>query len=294
METTEAVKQRGNPNFGKKKEEVKPPQKDLRFKLCQSYEYLKPKDKDTGMTTENPYPAIYIVANAGVAWCPEKQEYRNWRYIFGYPTVWVDEQKPEPSKQQIFNEKNDIIFTLGYLRVKASDKAKIKALELNDAFKGNKNKVNEIPEVYELIDETKAMQSMRTASDLAFEAESLARSCDTEDMMPIASLYGIDVSADENDDETIRTQFIMISKQNPKQFIENFNNPKFKAKYAVIKGLQKGIVHVEDNKLIFRDSGKALMEVNASGDVAEQVAKKVMAGDEIAIKLVGTIQSNLS
>ena len=295
METTvEQPKKIGNPNFGKKKLE-NAPTKDVRFKLSQSYEYLKPKDKDTGLTTENPYPAIYIAANAGVAWDALKGELRNWRYIYGYPSVWVDEQvKPEPSKQQIFNEKNDIIFSKGYIRVKGTDRAKIQALMLNDGFEGNKNKVNDIPVIFELIDEGKAMQSLRSEKDLRFEAESLARTANIDDMLPVAMLYGIDVSSDEVDNESIRTQFIIMAEQNPKQFIDNFNNPKHKAKYAVVKALQGGLVSVQNNKLIFRESGRALFEVDANGDVAEQVANKVMSQDEIAVKLVETIQSSLS
>jgi len=287
--TEEKTVKKGNPNFGKKAETTTG---DWRFKLVNSYDYLKPKDAKTGLIESNPYPDIYIAANAGVAVDPKTGDFRHWRYLFGFKSIWVDEQETatsKPTKNQIFSEKNDIIFTKGFLRFPKSNKALYEALTINDAFSGNTNPVNDTPKVYELIDEQKQIQGIRNSADLAFEAESLARTCTVEEMLPIAQLYGFDTTQEP---ENIRTQFILASKNNPKQFLENFNNPKFKVKYVITASLQKGLISAVENKLVYNESGNTLFQVNSSGDVAEQIANKVLDGDAIAIKLLEQLKAN--
>jgi len=286
--TEEKVTRKGNPNFGKKAE---PSTGFWRFKLVNTFDYLKPKDSKTGLIESNPYPDIYIVANAGVAVDQKTGDFRHWRYLFGFKSIWVDEQETltsKPSKNQIFNEKNDIIFTKGFLRFPKTNKALYEALTTNDAFAGNTNPVNDTPKVYELIDEAKQIQGIRNSADLAFEAESLARTCSVEEMLPIAQLYGFDTNEEP---EIIRTNFILASKGNPKQFMENFNNPKFKVKFAISTAIQRGLITATENKLIYNESGKSLFQVNSNGDVAEQIANKVLDGDEIAIKLLEQLKA---
>lgn len=285
MEATIKKTTAGNPSITRPKFE-----KDARFKLINQYDLIKPKDADTGQIVDNPYPPIYIATNEGVA-KDAKGEYRQWRYLFGYKTIWVDEQtKPVPTKNQINSEKNDIIFKGGFLRVKKDDTAKIQALMLNDAFEGNEDPVNDIPKVYELIDDTAAARKLRSLADVAFEAESEARSCSVEEMLPIAQLYGIDTTQDE---DMIRTAFIFQAKQNPAKFLENVANPKFKVKYTVTEALKAGLISVTDNKIVYMESGKPLFEVNGNGDVAEQIAIMVVKNDDVAVKLVEQLELNL-
>lgn len=287
MDTKTETKKTGN--FGRPTKPVY--EKDLRFKLVNNFDKLKPVDAATGEPAENPYPAIHIVANSGVAYDEKKGEYRRWRYLDGYPSIWEDEQtNPKPSINQLTSEKNDIIFLKGFITVKKQNHAKIQALFLNDAFAGNTNPVNEIPKVFELIDETAQFKSLRKSADDEFNAESKARNCSVDEMLPIAQLYGIDTTEDP---DIVRTHFILKSKQNPPKFLENFNNPKFKAKYTITEGLRKGLIEVKENKLIYLESGQPLFEVNGSADVAEQVALMVLREDPTAVTLVEKLNENL-
>jgi len=265
-------------------------EKDLRFKLIQDFDLIKPKDAATGMIVDNPYPPTRIIASEGVA-KDAKGEYRQWRYIFGYKSVWVDEQsKPAPTKNQINSEKNDIIFKNGHLLVKKADLALIQALMLNDAFDGNEDPVNEIPKVFELIDDNASARKLRSLSDISFAAESEARTCSLEVMLPIAQLYGISTTDDE---DIIRTQFIFQAKQNPEKFLENVANPKFKVKFTITEALKRGLINVTDGKIVYMETGKPLFEVNGNGDVAEQIARMVLMNDDIAIKLIEQLELNL-
>ena len=282
MEATATKKPVGNPALLKK------PLKDARFKLVQQYDLIKPVDAETGLPISNPYPPTYIMVNEGVALDPKTGTYRNWRYVFGQKSIWVDEQtKPAPSKEQLMSAKNDIIFMNGFLRVKAADTAKIQALELNDAYVGNDNPVNNIPKVFELIDEEAEIKKGRSQRDMAFEAESEARSMSEEDMMPLALLYGIDTDLDE---DLIRTHLINKSIENPKGFLESVSNPKWKAKYAITEGLKRNYIKIEAGKLIWMDNDKSLMDVNGAGDVAEQVAILVLKNDEVALAIVDKLE----
>lgn len=265
-------------------------EKDLRFKLIQDFDLIKPRDASTGMIVDNPYPPTRIIASQGVA-KDAKGEYRQWRYIFGYKSVWTDEQiKPVPTSNQLNSEKNDIIFKNGYLNVKKADVALIQALMLNDAFDGNEDAVNDVPKVFELIDDNASARRLRSLADISFEAESEARTCSYEQMLPIAQLYGIDTTDNE---ETIRTQFIFQAKQNPAKFLENVANPKFKIKFTVTEAIKKGLISVTDGKLVYMESGKPLFDINGDGDVAEQIAKMVILNNDIAVKLIEQLELNL-
>lgn len=291
MEAT-ATKPKGNPNFGKKPTTSKPTAEvDARFKLIKSYDKAKPVDGKTNQPVDNPYPQTYIAVNAGVAYDDDKGELRQWRYLFGYPTIWVDEQiKPIPNNTALFSEKNDIIFKGGFLRVSAKDKAKLQALMLNDAYAGNESPVNDIPKVFEIIDDEATSKKLRNLADVAFEAESEARNCTDEEMMPIAELYGIDT---ELDPDNVRTQFIFQAKSNPNRFLENFSNPKNKIKYTVTQAIKKGLIEATDNKVVFMETGKPLFEVNSKADVAEQIADMVLKGEDKAIKLIEQLNQTL-
>jgi hypothetical protein len=102
----EVATRKGNPNFGKKKEDKKEsfdPSKLYLFKLMNSNETAKPRDDKSGEILDNPYPPVRFLSSEGLANDPETGRPRRWRYVQGFP-IWLDEQispNLEPSKSQI-------------------------------------------------------------------------------------------------------------------------------------------------------------------------------------------------
>lgn len=154
------IKRRGNPNFGKKTTTTEQaiaevnPNKQYIFQLLKTHDKAKPRDSQTGEVMGSPYQPFYGIVNSGMAWDPDyippseekkallnpnykpKQgAQRRWRYVYNFPTIWVDEQvNPEPTKEEIGAEQNDLVFKKGILRVFEHEEMKLKAMFLNDTF----------------------------------------------------------------------------------------------------------------------------------------------------------------
>lgn len=264
--------------------------KTLRYQLVETQEKAKGRDKDTGEMLENPYPPYYIAPNAGVARDPKSGLHRSWRYIFGYNTIWVDEQVPEPTQAQLFNGKNDLIFLQGFLNVSSQDKAKVMALEVQDGFEGNDNPVDDIPKAFRLLDAGKARESLRNSADEKYEAGKAVREMSLEEMLPVASFFGINV--DDEDEYRIRTEFILKAESMPSAVLRQIVNPKNKIQFVATKALQKNIIstNIIPNNVVLVETGKPLFEVKGDGDVAEQIATMVMQNSEPATRLYNQLQ----
>lgn len=273
--------------FAKKETERKKP---YRFQLIEDFSKAKPRDKDTGEMIHNPYPPIYFVENEGVA-IDEKGNQRRWRYLHGYPTIWVDEQiNPKPEKAQLMNAKNTIMFVQGFLSVNPSDKALMQALKVQDVFEGNKNKVNPRPDIYRLIDEEKEFDNAMLAVDAAYEAEKAVREAKASELLPLAMVFGLNNENGLDDEPRLRKQLILKAKQAPQAVLTNLVDPRNTVKYLVTQGLQSGYLVAESGTLKFAETGVIIKTIDTEKDVAEQVAKLFVGGDEEISKLYQQLQ----
>lgn len=333
----EQPKRKGNPNFGKKKEEpqneieapefvippvsqpveevyeqpvvpvkhiqaqdianqtifmghVINPKKRYRFQLIKTYEKLKPRDHETGELVDSLYPPKFMVNNEGISY-DANGNMRRWRYIWGYPTIWVDEQiTPLPSDQQLRDGRNDIIFEEGNLFVDGGDKAKVMALFIQDQFEDQKNPVTHTPKTFRMINEEDGVRVAMGASDRAFEAENEARKATLAEMLPIAMLFGINVDNPESREDLIRGEFILKARQLPDAFLKQFVNPKNQIKYLITKAIRENIISGSNGRLTMVGTGKVLFNVDPTKDLAEQVASLVMSNDGEANLLYAQIQ----
>lgn len=301
METAVITEKRksGNPNWVKKEPSTRKdefdidPQKRYRFQLIETYEKLKPVDSKTGTVGDNLYPPIKMVPNAGVAF--HNGEMRRWRYVYGYPTIWVDEQDtPEPSMQQLIDQRNDLNFREGNLFVQGADKAKMMALLIQDEYEGQKNPVNNLPKTFRLINETDALNVQAQAADKAFEAESAARNASIDELLPIALLFGINIDNHIEREELIKKEVILKARQLPDAFLQNYVSPKTKIKYLVTKAITQNIISGSTGQIVMVDTGKILFDIDINRDIAEQVSSLVMANDEQASLLYTQLQKVLS
>lgn len=307
-------KRMGNPNWGKKKESdedtevmdfepnqpkktkefVPNPNKVYHFQLIKTHEKLKPIDSKTGKTVDSRYPPYYLCPSEGVSF-DENGEMRRWRYIFGYPSIWVDEQlNPEPSEAQIRDSRNDIIFEEGNLFVRGTEKAKIKALMIQDLCEEQKNQFSPKPYVFRLIKEGESLVKATEINDKAFEAESAARNASIDELLPIAMLFGINVDNAEKRGDQIKKEVVLKARQLPDAFLSNFVSPKTNIKYLVTKALSKNIISGTTGQLVMVETDKVLFPINKNSDIAEQVATLVMQNDEQASLLYTQLKKILS
>jgi len=291
-ETVEKPKRRGNPNLGKRKETVSttgPKRGIYVFKLLKSHESLKPVNNITQEIDDNPYPHMYIAANSGVAWDEERGEERRWRYLYGYSSIWEEDQvNPKPDVNRLTNSdgKNDIVFLKGFLKVRAGDTAKLKALQVNDGFEGNTNKVNNIPDVFELVDADKAKMAIRNAADRSFAAESAARKLEGAELLGVALALGIDVNDPDLIDD-VRSDVIARAKAEADNFMKIVNDPRHKIKYMALRGLNEGLITTVGTTLSYQ--GTPWLQINPNVDVAHQISSQVLGGDKKAKELYDSL-----
>ncbi len=296
METQ--IKRRGNPSFGRKPEQPAKTEdevavddfaKEYLFQLIKTHESAKPVDGKTGERTTSAYQPFFGVPNSGTAWDadyispseekkakaegrqPKKGGRRRWRYIHNYPTIWVDEQiDPEPSKEEIRDEGNDLIFRNGLLRVFGHQEMKLQALQLYDGFEGNPRPLKNVPKDYKLLDQAKIDKQVIEDLDAAFDAEDAARGATLEEMYAVGYYFGIDPNMS---DDAFRKAFRQAARTNPKIFLREFANPRNKYKYLFLKALADNLIStiLFPGKVALVESNVALFDIKGE-DAAEELA----------------------
>lgn len=294
---------RGNPNFGKKKEEetnVPDLNKQYIFQLLRTHEKQKPVDSVTGELKGSPFQPYYAVVNSGMAWDPnftpkgasKPGAQRRWRYLSNFPTIWVDEQiDPEPSPEDLNSNTNDLIFRQGVLRVFGHETTKLQALQLNNTFDGCVRPLKNLPKEFTLLDQDKIDKEVLEALDDAFNAEKAAREATREEMYACSYYFGINLN---QSDDGIRKEFIKIARDKPRVFNREFVNPKNKYKYVFLEGLAENIISgtIVEGTVYLVDSNTKVWDLK-TGDIAEELAQNVVAGDVKATNLYNKLDTIL-
>jgi hypothetical protein len=283
MEETQ-VKKKGNPNFVKKQDDgLNDFNKVYTFVLTKTYEKYKPVDGDSGMRTTNPYPPLYKLPSEGRTIDDATGKNRMWRCIKGFDSIWQDEQ--EGIEVVTLDDLEDLIFIDGRMIVKGFEKNKLAALFNQDSYQDKKYKKNDVPAAFRLINEdldiTKALDNL----DLEYESLKIAKECSDEEMLPFAHVLGINTGGATN---AIRRDFILKAKSNPSYFVKYFVDPKNEIIYNLYNALSQNIISasVIENKLVWTESRKVIMDIPKGSDVKNDIAKLVMQGDATAVALV--------
>ena len=283
MEETQ-VKKKGNPNFVKKQDDgLNDFNKVYTFVLVKTYEKYKPVDGDTGMKTTNPYPPLYKLPSEGRTIDDATGKNRMWRCIKGFDSIWQDEQ--EGIEVVTLDDLEDLVFIDGRMIVKGFEKNKLAALFNQDSFQGKKYKKNDVPSAFRLVDEDSDINKALDSLDVEYEALKIAKECSDEEMLPFAHVLGINTGAST---KSIRMDFIMKAKANPKYFVKYFVDPKNEIIYNVSNALSSGIISstTVEGKLVWTESRKVIMDLPKGSDIKNDIAKLVMQGDATAVTLV--------
>jgi hypothetical protein len=307
------IKRRGNPNFGQKKTEEQVVQeieqsefdKQYIFQLIKTHEKSKPRDED-GQVLGSAYQPFYAVINQGVAWDPEylspselkKPKHlqkaggrRRWRYVATQPSIWVDEQvDPEPTKEELADEKNYLELRQGIIRVFGHETTKLQALKINDAFKDCLRPLKVVEKEYVLLDQDKIDKEVLQLLDDSFEAEKFAREATLEEMYAVSYFFGIDMS---KSDDAIRKAFIGIARSKPAVFKREFVNPKNKYKYLMLEAFADNLISTTlvPGKVCFVETGAPLFDINTP-DAAEEIASLIVANSSKAVNLYNQLKKS--
>lgn len=273
------------------------PKKRYHFQLInRDYESVKPRDKDTNEVMDNPFPPIWWFDPEGTAINPDGGEIEHYRHISGYSSIWVkDQMKPEPTQAQLSNPKNVPEFRNGSLFVMGVHTALLDVLTIRDEYDEVKDPLNIIPPKYRLVNPEKERQITRNLSDMRYEASKEAREATTEEMLPVAMYFGIDVDYPERDLDRIRDQFIARAESDPEAFHKQFIDPKTLYKYKITLALRANIINTTSipGKMVLTATHRAFFDVKEDGDAAEQFAQMVYKRNDDAVKLYNQLENLL-
>jgi hypothetical protein len=280
-------KKKGNPNFGKKNVQVVDDlDKIFDFELIKTYEIYKPEvviitgrnsEKSVGKS-DTLYPPTFAIPNSGLAWDEENNRQRAWRFINTEESIWIDEQRDLTKEEEaslLSNTDNQLEFKKGKLMVRGIEKSKLAALMVQDMYEGKKKQLKQIPPVYRLLNPEAILKNTQDTLDLAWEAESAARSCSVKEMFEFASVLGISL---EQSEAGTRKDFILAAKSNPAYFVKHFVNPKNKYQYAFSEAVKNGLISVNKDsaKLVWSESKAEITSIAPNADVAQQLAERAV------------------
>lgn len=280
-------KKKGNPNFGKKSVQVVDDlDKIFDFELIRTYEIYKPEvviitgrnsEKSVGKS-DTLYPPTFAIPNSGLAWDEENNRQRAWRFINTEESIWIDEQRDLTKEEEaslLSNTDNQLEFKKGKLMVRGIEKSKLAALMVQDMYEGKKKQLKQIPPVYRLLNPEAILKNTQDTLDLAWEAESAARSCSVKEMFEFASVLGISL---EQSEAGTRKDFILAAKSNPAYFVKHFVNPKNKYQYAFSESVKNGLISVNKDsaKLVWSESKAEITSIAPNADVAQQLAERAV------------------
>lgn len=278
------------------------------FELIHSYPNYKPVEKNTGKAMESPYPKTWGIPNDGVAFDEKTGKARAWRLIEGQDSIWVDEQKglENLEKTEIHNlvgqPENQLEFKNGKLLIRGIQKNRLQAVMIQDAFEGKTKQYKVVPRVYRLNNPDLLVTGGIDNIELKFAAMQKAMACTTEEMVQAAWVMGIDVT-DLSDAglKRVRLAFYQKAEYDPKNpkgvefFLSVLGNPATATGYIFSQGLSQGFISAnqQPGKLTWAKTGTAIMDINPSGNVVDQLIRAVEDGDKNAIKVKEELENQI-
>ena len=279
------------------------------YQLVQEYpNEWKPVDKKNGKPLYPPYPKHFTLPNEGMAFDEETKRARNWRFIEGQPSIWVDEQ-PELAnvdKDEIHTmlgqEENQFHFEFGTLHVRGVEKMKRQALEIQDCFEGKKKQYRPKLRTFRLVNPEVAVDNAMSHLDKQFNAEKMARELTDEQMIECAYIMGI--NTDDLSDagiKKIRLEFLTRSKYDPKNpkaldwFTGIIGSPVTHITYVFRKAIEDGELSVTQipGKLTWSQAGLAIMDIPGESTAVDYLSSLYIEGDEKVIRLVEELEGKM-
>jgi len=286
------------------------------FELIQSYTAGKPVDKKTGKALGHPYPPRSGWPNEGIAFDEDykdengksKPQARQWRYIEGQPSIWVDEQDglmgmdKDQINELLGQEENQIWFIDGKLRVRGIEKLKLQALMVQDYFEGKKRQYRVKNRTYRLNNPDAIIADQMSHIEAEYYAKKQAMECTIEQMVECAYVMGIDIS-DQTDEgiRRIRLQFLQkatFDAKNPKQlewFTSIVNNPATHVTYVFGQGIAQGIIsgNQQLGKLTWAKANQPIMDINSNTNIPDQLVAMYLDDDPKVFKLLDEVEKQL-
>jgi hypothetical protein len=217
-----------------------------------------------GNTTRPPYPENFFLRNTDIIFDEESGTERNIRYLEGVNTIFEDEQEHLSDAKK--NQRPQIRFTNGYLRVPSNKTSLIKFLMSSNMFDKKKHRMESVLPVYTVLNFEEQEKQAVSKAEVRMSAMKLAMDAPVEVMIPHAQFLGLRFKNEynvERTDKAIRVDYLNFADKNPDTFIKTYNNPLVKVRYIVNKAMNVGMIDITSSKgqAIWGDTKKFIVQI---------------------------------
>ena len=210
------------------------------------------------------YPENFLLKNTDVIYDEETNTERNIRYLEGVSTIYEDEQEHLSEAKK--NQRPDIRFSKGFLRVPSNKPTLIKFLKSSNMFDKKTNRMSGSRAIYTMLnfEEQEEMEVAKTERKM--DAMKMAMEAPVEVFIPHAKFLGIKFVNGygvERSERAVRVDYLNYASNNPDTFIKTYNNPLVKVQYLVSKAVQVGMIDFSTMKgqAVWGDTKKFIAQI---------------------------------
>lgn len=216
------------------------------------------------------YPENFMLKNTDVIFDDETGTERNIRYLEGVSTIFEDEQDHLSDTKK--NQRPDIRFVKGFLRVPSNKPTLLRFLKSSNMFDKKSNRMLNSRAIYTLLDFEAQEEVEIEKTERKMSAMKMAMDAPAEVFLPHAKFLGIKFVNGygvERGERAIRVDYLTYAERNPEVFIKTFNNPIVKVQYLVSKAMSVGMIDTSSIKgqAVWGDTKKFIAQIPDNKDV---------------------------
>lgn len=215
------------------------------------------------------YPENFLLKNTDVIYDEETKTERNIRYLEGVSTIYEDEQ--EHLSEHKKNQRPDIRFSKGFLRVPSNKPSLIKFLTNSNMFDKKTNRMAGTRTIYTMLNFEEQEEIEVAKTEKKMEAMKMAMEAPVEVFIPHAKFLGVNFVNGygvERSERAIRVDYLGYAERSPDTFIKTYNNPLVKVQYLVSKAMQVGMIDTSSMKgqAVWGDTKKFIVQIPDNKD----------------------------
>ena len=241
---------------------------------------LKRKEQDPHVARVYEIPKkggiVYMIPQKGVTvYDSEKDTVREMRYCPNEPSIWVDEQSENAKREAI-------VFRNGKLIVPREKPNLRKFLDIHP------QNIENGGQIFKQMDQAKDAETKLNEEMNQFEAVSMIKSSDLEDLLAVALFFKVNIDRKTSE---IKYDLLQIAKNNPSKFIQAFDDPAVKMKALIRQAKEYQIIKLSKDSVRWFDSNSLIVSV-PHGQDPEDIAVRFMLTEK-GSSMVADIEKQL-
>ena len=202
----------------------------------------------------------FMIPQSGVTvYDKESDVVREIRYCPNEPSIWVDEQSPNAKRESI-------VFTEGKLIV-PREKPNLRMF-----LEAHPDNIKNGGAVFKALDEAATAESKLNEEMNQFEAISMIKNSEVEDLLAVAIFFKVDINRKMSE---VKYDLLQIAKKSPSKFVKSFDDPSVKMKVLLRQAKDYQIISIKPDSVRWFDSNTIIVSV-PHGQDAEDIAVRFL------------------